>query len=189
MWNTKMQKKGQALIELAVFGMIALMALGFMIRIGLRINYNQEAKMAAFRKAESLSYGQPNARAVDVYQGSARQIPDPADEYMAISRERAGGGAYAEWSPKLTYANKNISSRTVLVGVAADNTVSPSYHTDMPESAIVNSSTMTNSGGATSTQDNSGTSLNSSTSASFGVSGPYGGSGSSPSSGFSQSGN
>ncbi len=42
---------GQGLAELAVFGSLVIMLLGVMISYGLNYNYNQQAQMAAFRKA------------------------------------------------------------------------------------------------------------------------------------------
>ena len=44
-------KKGQAILELAIFGAILIMLLGALINYGLRYNYQQLAMQRAFRKA------------------------------------------------------------------------------------------------------------------------------------------
>ena len=42
---------GQALVELAIFGSLGLMALTFLIQMGLRLNYQQELQQQTFRRA------------------------------------------------------------------------------------------------------------------------------------------
>lgn len=69
-------RTGQALIELAVFGVIFLMILGMFISYGLKFNYNQLAQMTAFRRALKIA-SDPNKGSGTYMLIQDRHIPDP----------------------------------------------------------------------------------------------------------------
>lgn len=115
--------RGQALLELAVFGAITLAAIGFLIRVGLRMNYDQEVRMAAFRRAMAAA-GSDNGTAQDAmgtlfHYATSRQMPNPGDGYVSLPRERSEASAFVEWGDRLSYAfdDSNIVS-TVFAGPA-----------------------------------------------------------------------
>lgn len=75
-----LNKKGQALLELAVFGTIFLTLLTAMVAYGLKYNYNQRAQMLAFRRAMTIAsdrnYGSGSYMLIQ-----DRHIPDPTDAF------------------------------------------------------------------------------------------------------------
>src|SRR3989338_5082023 len=91
--NQRNHRNGQALVELAVFGSILLAALGFLLRVGMKMNYDQEIRMATFRRALAAAHADngtdQDAMAVLYYYMSDRQMPDPGDGMMSLPR--AGG--------------------------------------------------------------------------------------------------
>ncbi len=54
------RQSGQALLELAVFGSLILMVLGAIVSYGLRFNFQQQADMHVFRKAQELAMKHDN---------------------------------------------------------------------------------------------------------------------------------
>lgn len=95
-------------MELAVFGVMCLAALGFLIRIGMKANYDQEIRMAAFRRAMAAAQADNGTDADSVgtlYEYLAdRQMPDPNDGFMMLPRARTEASAYVEWGDRLTMA-------------------------------------------------------------------------------------
>ncbi len=47
---------GQALVELAIFGSVMLGALAFLVRVGMTWNFQQEVRIASFRRALATSH-------------------------------------------------------------------------------------------------------------------------------------
>ncbi|MBI2495483.1 MAG: hypothetical protein HYY59_02095 [Candidatus Omnitrophica bacterium] len=70
--------RGQALVELAVFGSVLLLLLGVLLNYGLNAEYNQQAMMEAFRRALSLAPG-PGKSSVTVIRD--RYIPNPSNPF------------------------------------------------------------------------------------------------------------
>ena len=106
--DARVHARGQALLELAVFGASALAAIGFLIRVGLRMNYDQEVRMAAFRRAMAAA-GADNGTDQDAmgtlfYYASSRQMPNPGDGYTSLTRDRSEASGFVEWGNKLSYA-------------------------------------------------------------------------------------
>lgn len=104
-----LRREGQALIELAVFGAVALAALGFLMRIGLRMHFDQEIRMAAFRRglaAAGADNGTTDADALGTlyYYVASRQMANPNDGYMSLPRTRTEASAFVEWGDRFTYA-------------------------------------------------------------------------------------
>lgn len=110
-------RRGQALIELAVFGAVALAALGFLIRMGMKMGQDQEIRMAAFRRALAAGYAD-NAQATaygptsgtgdavgTLYHYIAdRQMPNPNDGFALLPRARSEASAFVEWGDRFTMA-------------------------------------------------------------------------------------
>ncbi len=97
-------------MELAIFGTIALAALAFLLKIGIRMNHDQEIRMAAFRRAlvaaRSDNGTDQDAMGTTFYYVSNRQMPDSTDSYMAPSRQRSEASAFVEWGDRLTFAHE-----------------------------------------------------------------------------------
>lgn len=82
--SPNLHSKGQAILELAIFGGILIMLLGVLINYGLRYNYQQQVMQQAFRKAlasaaRSMSPGTPTS--VQHVLIRERHIPDPSDAF------------------------------------------------------------------------------------------------------------
>lgn len=80
-------KKGQAILELAVFGSILIMLLGILVNYGLKYNFQQQVMQQAFRKALGIAANRPSATYILV---KDRHIPDPSNPFgvgsvMAVS--------------------------------------------------------------------------------------------------------
>lgn len=102
------RRSGQALVELAVFGAIALAALGFLIRVGMRMNYDQEIRMAAFRRSLAAARADngtwQDALGTLFHQIADRQMPNPSDGFLTLPRTRTEASGFAEWGDRLTFA-------------------------------------------------------------------------------------
>jgi len=190
-------ERGQALLELAVFGMIAIAALGFLIRVGMQMNYEQEIRMGAFRRALAAAGGDnvqtlqvtgggptiQDAMAVTYHYIADRQMPNPSDGFMSLSRSRTEASAFVEWGDRLTFAYENpanpaseegrMTQPRIIVRSNNDeqsfrqNDFSPLPGDVMVTAGIVGESTTTNTipAGSTSiTQTTTGTTVRSSTS-------------------------
>ena len=104
-------QRGQALLELAIFGMVAIAALGFLIRVGMQMNYDQEIRMAAFRRALAAAAADngttQDAIAVTYHYASDRQMPNPTDGLLSLPRSRSEASAFVEWGDRLTFAHQD----------------------------------------------------------------------------------
>lgn len=85
--NITIKNKGQALIELAIFGSILLFCVAALIQYGLQANYQQEAQMEVFRKAQKMAFYRdgPNS-AVSLVLFKNKSIPDPRDQFGFAER-------------------------------------------------------------------------------------------------------
>jgi len=95
--------KGQAILELAIFGTILIMLLGILVNYGLRYSQQQKTMQQAFRKAlasaaRSMSQGTPTS--VQHVLVRERHIPDPTDAFAFGSVMSASAGSS---SPTRTY--------------------------------------------------------------------------------------
>lgn len=101
-------RRGQSMVETAVFGAIAVAALGFLIRVGLRVNYDQEIRMGAFRRALHAAHADngtdADAVATLYHYIAHRQLPDPEDGSAAMHRVRTAGDGFVVWGDRLTFA-------------------------------------------------------------------------------------
>ena len=109
-------RSGQALLELAIFGGIVLAGLGFLIRIGMKMNFDQEIRMAAFRRALAAAYAdnctKDDAMGTAYYYRVDRQMPNPTDGFLAMPRSKSEAGAFVEWGDRLTFASKDRNPKT-----------------------------------------------------------------------------
>ncbi len=177
---------GQALLELAVFGSIAIAALGFLIRVGMTMNYNQEVRMAAFRRALAAAAADngtdQDAMGTTYHMAVNRQMPDPNDGYMSMQRMRTEASAFVMWGDRLTFAFKRPDSDTTGLGyktqpdviVRSDNVeLAPFRQQDFPDDiggvvayhGVVTDSTTVNTSSGTIAQTGSATSLGTTTTA------------------------
>lgn len=104
----KWGRKGQALLELAIFGTVAIAAIGFLIRVGMKVNFDQEIRMAAFRRALAAAH-QDNGTDQDAlgtvyHMISHRQMPNPNDGHMTLPRTRTESSGFVEWGDRFTAA-------------------------------------------------------------------------------------
>ncbi|MFA5356891.1 MAG: hypothetical protein WC301_05775 [Candidatus Omnitrophota bacterium] len=92
------ERKAQALTELAIFGSILLFCLAMLIQFGLQANYQQEAQMEAFRKAQQMAFNRdgPNS-AVSLTLFKNKAIPDPRDQFGFAERVAIPGSGSVTW--------------------------------------------------------------------------------------------
>ena len=102
-------KCGQALTELAIFGSIFLFCLAMLIQYGLEANYQQQAQMEAFRKAQKLAYHKtgPNSSA-SLILVKDKPFVDPRDQWGFAERSPVMASASVTWGTDLssTYVKK-----------------------------------------------------------------------------------
>src|SRR3989338_22327 len=138
--NQRNHRNGQALVELAVFGSILLAALGFLLRVGMKMNYDQEIRMATFRRALAAAHADngtdQDAMAVLYYYMSDRQMPDPGDGMMSLPRARAESTAFVEWGDRLTYAAGHLRATQPLVAVRLNGTEQEFRMEDLPHNGL-----------------------------------------------------
>ena len=124
---TTANQRGQALLELAIFGMVAIAALGFLIRVGMQMNYDQEIRMAAFRRALAAAAADngtnQDALAVTYYYASDRQMPNPTDGLMTLPRTRTEASAFVEWGQRLTFAHQDYERGDETIGQATQQKI------------------------------------------------------------------
>src|SRR3989338_365860 len=86
---------GQAMIELAIFGSFAILALGFLIQIGLRQNFQQEIEQTAFRRALifAKSEGDEESQSVQYSYFRNRRAPNPSDGFAVTPRSLTQGSS------------------------------------------------------------------------------------------------
>lgn len=86
--NPRYFNKGQALLELAIFGSFLIMLLGILVNYGLRYNFQQRVMQEAFRKAlasaaESTQQGKPTSVSYTLVRD--KHIPDPSHPFAVGS--------------------------------------------------------------------------------------------------------
>jgi hypothetical protein len=109
-------EKGQALVELALFGAFFLLIFGVLLSYGLKYNYQQRAQMTAFRRALKIASDQ------DRGEGSAmvledRSTPDPMQMFGAGSTQPIVASASVNRDYQM---NAQIVDADSLTGTALD---------------------------------------------------------------------
>lgn len=183
---TSANRRGQALLELAIFGMVAIAALGFLIRVGMQMNYDQEIRMAAFRRALAAAAADngtvQDAIAVTYHYASDRQMPNPGEGLMTLPRSRTEASAFVEWGDRLTFAHQDYEGGDKEAGrathqkvIVRSNGAEQTFRqSDFPErvydlwggtsyKGLITKSETTNSSSGGFTQTDAGTSLSTAT--------------------------
>lgn len=96
--------RGQALIEFAILGSLGLLALAFLIQIGLRANYQQEMEQHAFRRALAAAQaeGDTESQSIQVQAFRDRQVPNPSQGFAIMPRTLSSGAGTVTWGELLT---------------------------------------------------------------------------------------
>ena len=96
---------GQALVEFTIFGSLALLALGFLIRIGLSSNYQQDIEQETFRLAlqTAKSEGDTESQSTSYDRIRNRLIPDPGQPIASMTRIPTEAQSSAVWGEYLTF--------------------------------------------------------------------------------------
>ncbi len=131
-------QKGQALAEMALMGTLVIAALGFLIQLGLTLNFEQENDQNAFRhalmvaKCEGDEQEPPNwcndpalvppgvdndeeSQAVTVLRLRDRQIPNPSIGFGLVPSSLTVGSASATWGERLTFLDDSKDSEPRIV--------------------------------------------------------------------------
>jgi hypothetical protein len=90
--------KAQSLSEMAVFGSILLLVLGFLLRYGLQYNYQQQVKMEAFRRSMKMAADSDASQSQQVMVVKDAQIPNPQDIFGHGERTTIRGSSDIFWS-------------------------------------------------------------------------------------------
>jgi len=170
---------------------VAIAAIGFLIRVGMKVNFDQEIRMAAFRRALAAAH-QDNGTDQDAlgtvyHMISHRQMPNPNDGHMTLPRSRTESSGFVEWGDRFTQAyhrdgfpeGRNTQPRILVQSDHAapvefrmedfpDDVVDPNASDDVifthyATRGIVDESTTTNTSNATITQNGSWSMLSSNT--------------------------
>lgn len=189
-FGSRRGRAGQAILELAIFGAVALAALGFLLKMGMKMNHDQEVRMAAFRRALAAARADngtdQDAMGTTFHYISNRQLPDSSDSYLTPMRQRSEASAFVEWGDRLTFAHElnqngddDFGYKTQpLVIVRSDGTEQEFRQDDFADDqaggggvnfaarGLVHDSTTTNTAGGTITSGPGGSSLGSSVSTS-----------------------
>lgn len=111
------------MLEFAIVGSVALLALAFMIQIGLRMNYQQEIEQQTFRRAMQVAHSEDDeeSRSIQYQHFRERQIPDPSEGFGIMPRTLTQAGATVIWGEYLTYlADDRDSESRIIFQVNAD---------------------------------------------------------------------
>jgi len=97
--------RGQALLEFAILGSLALFALAFLIQIGLRVNFQQEVEQQTFRRtlAKADSYSTIEPVSVQYQEFWDRQVPSPGDGFAVMPRTYTEANATVVWGTFLSF--------------------------------------------------------------------------------------
>ena len=108
---------GQALIEFAIVGSLALLALAFLIQIGLRMNYQQEIEQQTFRRALRVAQneGEEESQAIQYQHFRNRQIPDPSQGFAIMPRTTSQASATVTWGEGLTFLADDRDSQPRII--------------------------------------------------------------------------
>lgn len=95
--------KGQALTELAIFGSILLFCVAMLLQYGLEANYQQQAQMEVFRKAQKLAFYRSGPGAnTSLVLVKDKAIPDPRDQWGFAERYPVVVGGSVTWDTNLS---------------------------------------------------------------------------------------
>lgn len=163
---TRRNNTGQALIEFAVIGSIALLALTMLIQMGLRMNYQQEIQQNAFRNALRIaqSEGDEESQSIQYNYFRNRRTPNPSEGFGVTPRVMTQGNATVTWGEWLTYLDGSRDSQPRII-VNLDDQSQPEFRAgDFPtEQPLVRRIVKELDGNGEIRQDNAGSTLASDT--------------------------
>ncbi len=112
-----MSCRGQALLEFAIMGSLALMALGFFIQIGLRANFQQEIEQQNFRRTMRIakSHDKNEPQSVTLQQYRDRRVPNPTDGLGVMPRTSTNASNTVVWGEFLTFLAVDRNSQPQIV--------------------------------------------------------------------------
>lgn len=96
-----MKKKGQAVVELAIFGTLILFIFGILLSYGQSLNYKQKLKMEVFRKAMQAAYDKNRSvsytlkrdiRQADLFSGFGFGQPSGASASASVMWQKGAAG-------------------------------------------------------------------------------------------------
>lgn len=113
-------RRGQALIEFAIIGSLGLLAMAFLIQMGLRMYYQQELEQQTFRWAlrTARNLDEPSRRgpeSVSFVHLRNRQVPDPSDGFAMMPRVATQAQSTVTWGRFLTFQTDDRESKPRLV--------------------------------------------------------------------------
>ena len=150
------------MIEFAVMGSIALLALTVLIQLGLRMNYQQEIQQDAFRNALRIaqSEGDTESQAIQYNYFRNRRIPNPSEGFAVTPRVMTQGNAAVTWGEWLTFLDGSRDSQPRII-VNLDDQATPEFRAeDFPaDQPLVRRITKGLTGGGEIQQNNAGSSL------------------------------
>ncbi len=117
----RLNRRGQAMIELAVMGSLSLMALALLIQMGLRMNYQQEIEQQTFRQAQKVAKTGDPVQAVVIYQIRNRIMPNPSFGMPIRPRVQTQASSSVTWHPRLTRLQNKDRPSEPLIRVELDD--------------------------------------------------------------------
>jgi len=118
-------RRGQAFAELAVMGTLALMALGFLIQLGLQLGFQQEIDQETFRASMATTHAflfDPPIT-VQYMQFRDRQIPDVEQGFGIMPRTLTSSDVGLTWSSHLHLTAEGDRDSMPLTVVNVNGTV------------------------------------------------------------------
>jgi hypothetical protein len=157
--------RGQALIEFAVIGSLALLALAFLMQIGLQMNYRQEIAQQTFRLAMQTAQSEDEleSQAINYQQIRNRQVPDPRHGFAILPRAMTDAGATVTWGEWLTFLADDRDSQPRIVA-NLDGQIKEYRSEDLiPDTPLIGAIDKTLSSTGAIHQDNEGSRLSTTT--------------------------
>ena len=135
-------KRGQALLELAIFGSLALLAMAFMLQIGLRMNFQQEIEQQTFRSAmrEASNRDKRNRKppqVVSYLQYRDRQTADPGQGFAIMPRFSTQGQSTVSWGKFLTFLTRDDKESKPLTVVSVNGQGRINHFGEIPSGPFV----------------------------------------------------
>ncbi len=105
-------KRGQAMIELAVFGSLTMFTMAFMIRYGLQYNYSQVTQQETFRLALARAHEAYPLQQASVFLIRDRRMVDPTSPFVNSERQTFLG-----------VSSVSLSNKGAVLGVETDSEI------------------------------------------------------------------
>lgn len=101
------------MVEFAITGSLALVALALLIQVGLRANYQQEIDQQTFRRAQRIAQneGDEESQAIVLTHFRDRQVPNPSLGFVLTPRMSTQSNATVTWGEWLTFLAEDRDSQ------------------------------------------------------------------------------